>query len=65
MWLEIVKEIMPYLYFTTVVSFIQTIATFRNKERGYMSEKQYYHGLHEAIEKIIARLHGEKVDKDE
>ncbi len=65
MLLEIVQEVMPLLYLLAILSFVENIATFKNKDKGYMSEKEYYHGLHAAIEKIIATLYGEKVDKEE
>ncbi len=49
MWLEIIKIIVPFLYFVVVLDFARALIL---KGQGCYTEKEYYHSLHEALERV-------------
>ena len=65
MWLEIVKVVILYAYFNTIIEFVKVIIMRKTKEKGYMTEKEYYHALHEAMEKMCCNCSKEAKKKSE
>ena len=49
MLLEIVKVVLPYLYFVTLTHFLQVVIL----KNSYLSEKEYYHSLHKELTEMF------------